>query len=143
MLRLSKKPKFSSKAASKFSREILSTYNFRSLFEQCRANLANNRLQNELPKLDSLPLDAKFALSRIINFMDFVSTKDIIYSINKLQTLEKNLIEEPSFLMALLETDITPIKDMGIDRKRELLEKIANLIETYAKQSDDNEIQLL
>ena len=85
-------------------------------------------LKEILPKIDS---DNIVYINHIIRYFKFFSDIDVKYSTEKLQQLDNNFKEDAALTMAFLGIDISRLKSMDINQKRNFIKDVENLITEY------------
>lgn len=141
--RLSVKPKISPMSASQFSYQALDKYGFRTLNMMRLRNRIEKMKNSEFEKLKNLPIDTSFVFARMVGYFDYISKIDLNYIINKTSCIIDNINSDPSLLMSLMEIDLEPVKDLNIQKKRELLNDIKELIKNYSENKSSDSIELL
>jgi hypothetical protein len=57
--------------------------------------------------------------------------------------IQDNLYNDPSMLLSIMELDLEPIKELSVQKKRELLVDMNNLIKKYSENTSKEAIELL
>lgn len=116
-------------SAGSSSRRILKDFHFYTLRER----------HENLGKSQSTKDDQLFHqnISNLISAFTAISDQDVIYANKRLEAIISNLKNDIGFAFAFMSLNLSSVIEFDYDTKKELLQKIKELIEEYSQKGKD------
>lgn len=76
-------------------------------------------------------------ISNLISALTAISDQDVIYTNKRLEAIIKNLKNDIGFAFAFMSLDLSSVIEFDYDTKKDLLQKIKELIEEYSQKGKD------
>lgn len=122
----------------KKTQKLLNKYKIYTISEKQKAIIAaNNEIEIE-SKLSSFDFKNRQLINDLNAGIFYLSEKDIDYVNNKLEHIIINLKESNSFSLAYMALDLSPLTNISFSKKKEFLNTIQQLIDSYAKLADSD-----
>ena len=116
-------------SAGSSSHKILKDFHFCTLRER----------HENLGKSQSTKDDQLFHqnIENLISALTAISDQDVIYTNKRLEAIIKNLKNDIGFAFAFMSLDLSSVIEFDYDTKKDLLQKIKELIEEYSQKGKD------
>lgn len=121
----------------------MTDFKFYSLREKYRA-MSKARSKKERDELmDDNTIKNNLYVNRILKIVKLVSDYDIKYANAKLERFADNIDFDMGFTFAYLGIDLTPLRNLTVDKRKEFLKEIEKIVEKYSTAEQTNENVLL
>lgn len=144
VLTIFKKMNYSVDEAYKETYNKLNEFKFYSLTQKKRILSAHDAEKDITKYLNEFETNNLTIINNIIHHIKFFSDINLKYTNSKLEKLNKNFEIDPSLTMAFLGIDISKLKKIDVETKREFIKEVNNLINEYSiKTSEEEKITLI
>jgi len=122
----------------------LNKFEFYNLYEQKLANIAKTSLEKSLSCLSDFPSEFVITIGKLIKCYDAFYKINPKYIAHKNAGLYRNIDDDPSLFISLLDAPLYKTKELEIDKKRKLVNEINELIEKYVSpQQVEDKYQII
>lgn len=125
--------------ASISAHDLLFNFKFYNLGDFDLAKESVDNLSELISSLEKSSNSVQRVLGNYMSLITHIYEQNLYYTERKILGLEKNLEEDPAFLVGTMDLPFYKVKKLNIDNKKKLMREIAELIDKYTEADDDKE----
>jgi transcriptional regulator with XRE-family HTH domain len=119
---------------------ILLSNKFYSLYDKNKFGEQSNTVKEYEELLSDFDRENRVLINDLLRLISAMSDYDVKYANDKLSKIVQNTKSETSFSLSFMALSLNPLKNVSVVLKKEFLEKVEDLIQSY-KEMPDSKIE--